>query len=109
MSNKTAKRKNKKEFDLIGLGRMGGEERARLRHAVSAASKLTAVVPTLAMLAVGTILAACYGDFSMRQGQNGQKADAFPRRGGFPGQAAFGYALRVPRPSGEIREIRSTS
>ena len=68
MSNKTAKRKNKKEFDLIGLGRMGGEERARLRHAVSAASKLTAVVLTFAMLVVGIIIAARYGDFSMRAG-----------------------------------------
>lgn len=27
MSNKTAKRKNKKEFDIIGLGRMGGDLR----------------------------------------------------------------------------------
>jgi hypothetical protein len=45
---------------------MGGEERARLRQAVSAASKLTAVVLTLAMLAVGIIFAARYGDFSMR-------------------------------------------
>lgn len=45
---------------------MGGEERARLRHTVSAASKLTAVVLTLAMLAGGIILAARYGDFSMR-------------------------------------------
>jgi hypothetical protein len=48
---------------------MGGEARAaRLRHSVSAASKLTAVVLTLAMLAVGIILAARYGDFSMRAG-----------------------------------------
>ena len=46
---------------------MGGEARARrLRHSVSAASKLTAVVLTLAMLAVGIIFAARYGDFSMR-------------------------------------------
>jgi hypothetical protein len=47
---------------------MGGEERARLCHAVSAASKLTALVLTLAMLVVGIILAARYGDFSMRAG-----------------------------------------
>jgi hypothetical protein len=48
---------------------MGGEARAaRLRHRVSAASKLTAVVLTLAILAVGIILAARYGDFSMRAG-----------------------------------------
>jgi Rieske [2Fe-2S] domain len=32
-----------------------------------------------------------------------------PRRGGVPGKAAFGHALRVRRPSGEIREIRSNS
>ena len=88
---------------------MGGEERARLRHAVSAASKLTAVVLTLAMLAVGTILAARYGDFSMRRRQHGQKTDEFPQRGRVPGQAAFGHALWVRRPSGKIREIRSTS
>ena len=48
---------------------IGGEERAHLGHAVSAASKLTAVVLTLAMLAVGIILAARYGDFSMRAGE----------------------------------------
>ncbi len=47
---------------------MGGEERARLRHSVSAASKLTATFLTLAMLAGGIILAARYGDFSMRAG-----------------------------------------
>ena len=45
---------------------MGGEERARFRHAVSATSKLTAVLLTLLMLAVAIILAARYGDFSMR-------------------------------------------
>ena len=48
---------------------MGGEARARLRHSVSAASKLTAVVLTLAMLAGGIIVAARYGDFSMRVGE----------------------------------------
>jgi hypothetical protein len=47
---------------------MGGEERACLRHAVSAASKLAALVLTLAMLAAGIMLAARYGDFSMRAG-----------------------------------------
>lgn len=53
---------------------MGGEARARrLRHSVSAASKLTAVVLTLAMLAVGIILAARYGDFSMRAGDSMDK------------------------------------
>lgn len=52
---------------------MGGEERARLCHAVSAASKLTAVVLTLAMLAVGIILAARYGNFSMRTGDSMDK------------------------------------
>lgn len=45
---------------------MGGEERARLCHSVSAASKLTAMVLTLAMLAGGIIFAGRYGDFSMR-------------------------------------------
>ena len=35
---------------------MGGEERARLGHAVSAASKLTAMALTLAMLVGGIIL-----------------------------------------------------
>lgn len=49
---------------------MGGEERAHLRHAVSAASKLAAVVLTLAMLAGGIFLAARYGDFSMRAADN---------------------------------------
>jgi hypothetical protein len=33
----------------------------------------------------------------------------FPRRGGFPGQAALGHALRVRRSSGKIHEIRSNS
>jgi hypothetical protein len=45
---------------------MGGAERAHLCHAVPVASKLTAMVLTLAMLAVGIILAGRYGDFSMR-------------------------------------------
>jgi hypothetical protein len=45
---------------------MGGEARARLRHSVSAASKLAATFLTLAMLAGGVALAARYGDFSMR-------------------------------------------
>ena len=49
---------------------MGGEERARLRHAVSAASKLAALVVTLAMLTGGIFLAARYGDFSMRAGDS---------------------------------------
>jgi 6-phosphogluconate dehydrogenase len=31
----------------------------------------------------------------------------FARRGGFPGQAALGHALRIRRPSGEIREMRN--
>jgi hypothetical protein len=47
---------------------MGGEERARHRHPVSVASKLKAMVLTLAMLAGGIILAARYGDFSLRAG-----------------------------------------
>src|ERR1035437_2972242 len=47
---------------------MGDRKSTRLRHNVSAASKLTAVVLTLAMLAAGIILAARYGDFSMRAG-----------------------------------------
>jgi hypothetical protein len=47
---------------------MGGEARARLRHSVSAASKLAATFLTLAMLAGGVALAARYGDFSMRAG-----------------------------------------
>jgi Domain of unknown function (DUF4396) len=59
---------------------MGGEARARLRHSVSAASKLTAVVLTLAMLAVGIILAARYGDFSMRAGDRSMQADSGPSR-----------------------------
>lgn len=49
---------------------MGGEERARLRHTVSAASKLAALVVTLAMLTGGIFLAARYGDFSMRAGDS---------------------------------------
>lgn len=49
---------------------MGGEERARLRHSVSAASKLAAFVLTLAMLAAGIILADHYGDFSKRAGDS---------------------------------------
>ena len=49
---------------------MGGEERASLRHSVSAASKLTAIFLTLAMLAGGIILAARYGNFSMRAGDS---------------------------------------
>jgi hypothetical protein len=56
---------------------MGGEARAaRLRNSVSAASKLTAVVLTLAMLTVGIILAARYGDFSMRAGDRRMEADS---------------------------------
>src|ERR1035437_9396114 len=47
---------------------MGGEARARLRHSVSAASKLATTFLTLAMLAGGVALAARYGDFSMRAG-----------------------------------------
>jgi len=47
---------------------MGGEERARLCRPVSFASKLTMVVATLAILALGIILAARYGDFSLRAG-----------------------------------------
>lgn len=47
---------------------MGGEERACLRHTVSAATKLTALVLTLAMLTGGTFLAARYCDFSLRAG-----------------------------------------
>jgi hypothetical protein len=50
---------------------MGGEARARrLRHSVSAASKLAAMFLTLAMLAGGIALAARYGDFSMRAGEH---------------------------------------
>lgn len=49
---------------------MGDEARARLRHSVSAASKLAATFLTLAMLAGGIILAARYGDFSMRAGDS---------------------------------------
>ena len=45
---------------------MGGEGRASLRRSVSAASKLTAMFLTLVMLTVGIILAAHYGNFSMR-------------------------------------------
>ena len=45
---------------------IGGEHQARLCPAVSAVSKMTAVVLTFAMLAGGIILAARYGDFSMR-------------------------------------------
>ncbi|MDP3332229.1 MAG: DUF4396 domain-containing protein [Methylococcaceae bacterium] len=52
---------------------MGGEERARLRHAVSTASKRTAMILTLAMLAVGIILAARYDDFSLRAGDSMDK------------------------------------
>ena len=46
----------------------GGEERGRLRHAVSATNKLTAALLTLAMLAGGIILADRYGDFSLSAG-----------------------------------------
>jgi len=49
---------------------MGGEERARLRHAVSAESKLAALIVTLVMLTGGIFLAARYGDFSMRAGDS---------------------------------------
>jgi hypothetical protein len=49
---------------------MGGEERARHRHPVSVASKLKAMVLTLAMLAGGITLAARYGDFSLRAGDS---------------------------------------
>lgn len=60
---------------------MGGEARAaRLRHSVSAASKLTAVVLTLAMLAGGIILAARYGDFSMRAGDRRMEAGSAQSR-----------------------------
>ncbi len=52
---------------------MGGEQRARLRDAVSAASKLAALVVTLAMLTGGILLAARYGDFSMRAGDSMDK------------------------------------
>ena len=49
---------------------IGGEHQARLCPAVSAVSKMTAVVLTFAMLAGGIILAARYGDFSMRAGDS---------------------------------------
>ncbi len=52
---------------------MGGEERARHRHPVSVLSKLSAIVLTLAMLAGGIILAAHYGDFSLRAGNSMDK------------------------------------
>jgi Domain of unknown function (DUF4396) len=74
---------------------MGGEERACLRHAVSTASKLAAVVLTLAMLAVGIILAARYGDFSMRAGDrrmeadSGQSREAAKSPEGFEREAVF--------------------
>jgi hypothetical protein len=46
----------------------GGEERARRCHTASVASKLEAMVLTLAILAGGILLAARYGDFSLRAG-----------------------------------------
>ena len=46
----------------------GGEERARRCHTASVASKLKAMVLTLAILAGGILLAARYGDFSLRAG-----------------------------------------
>jgi len=68
---------------------MGGEERARLCHAVSAASKLTAVVLTLAMLVVGIILAARYGDFSMRAGTAHVTGTTLPIDGGMTVYSSF--------------------
>jgi hypothetical protein len=47
---------------------IGGEERACLRHSVSATSKAAAMFVTLAMLAGGVVVAAHYGDFSTRAG-----------------------------------------
>jgi hypothetical protein len=68
---------------------MGGEERARHCHTVSAASKLTAVVLTLAMLAVGIILAARYGDLSMRAGTAHVTGTRLPIDGGLTVDSSF--------------------
>ena len=51
----------------------GGEERARRCHTASVASKLKAMVLTLAILAGGIFLAARYGDFSLRAGASMDK------------------------------------
>jgi Domain of unknown function (DUF4396) len=75
---------------------MGGEARARrLRHSVSAASKLAATFLTLVMLAGGVALAARYGGFSMRAGDrkmeadSGQSREAAKSPEGFKGEAVF--------------------
>lgn len=68
---------------------MGGEERARLRHAVSAASKLTAMFLTFAMLAVGIIFAARYGDFSMRARAGYVTGTTLPIDGGMTLHSSF--------------------
>lgn len=72
---------------------MGGEERAHLCDAVSVASKRTAMVLTLAMLAVGIVLAGRYGDFSMRaraacvSGKTPLVDCGMTSQSSFPGQA----------------------
>lgn len=72
---------------------MGGEARAaRLRRSVSALSKLTAAILTLAMLAVGIILAARYGDFLMRAGAAHVTGTTLPIDDGMTGKN------RNPRP-----------
>ncbi len=85
---------------------MGGEERARLRHDVSAASKLTAVLLTLAMLAVGIILAARYGNFSMRVGDRIGKIPMSSRGIVERGSAA---GLPICPPANSNQALRSCS
>ena len=48
----------------------GCEAQARLRHRASTLSKLAATCLTLGLLGTGVALAARYGDFSMRSGEN---------------------------------------
>lgn len=70
---------------------MGGEARTRLSHSVSAASKLAATLLTLAMLAGGVVLAARYGDFSMRAGDrnSGQSHETVKSPEGFEGKVVI--------------------
>jgi hypothetical protein len=58
----------------------GGEAQSRLRPRVSFASKLAATCLTFVLLGSGVVIAAGYGDFTMRAGDPRMGADADPSR-----------------------------
>ena len=58
----------------------GGEAQARHRHGASTASRLTATCLTLVLLGSSVALAARYGDFSMRAGDERMKTESSQSR-----------------------------